>query len=436
MSRVSGPALGVLLTIVALVSCAELFDDPAQCTTDSDCSKYNGAVCDVTQSVCVVAGDDDVRTKKDGSTDPTSDDSGTSSTDKDAAVIADATDNHCNPTPKGTGVIGVRLDGGALGRSQITGAVTLGCDKDWSLDTLVFVRSGATLTIEAGTTIRAKKGANAGIVVSPGGRIVAEGKRDLPIVFTSDASPATAGDWRGIYILGLAPPAGNAAYEDDPDLAWGGANVEDDSGVLSFVRLEYPRAGLVFAGVGRKTKIDYVQVRKTLDNCFMFFGGRADSKHLVCQFPGDDQFEWWVGAQGRSQFLFGQRAQPQPVYGSGGLLVDDSKPVIYNATLCGEKPPTPVNGYGVLFRDEGTLNLNGAIVTGWFTGLDGTGNVPNAGTRKRSQRGHDQRLHSVREHDQSSVRRDAEPERGPARLRRRQRPRRARHARRGSKQRR
>lgn len=363
--RWSGGVLaGVLVT---LASCAELFDAPVQCRTDSECERF-AAVCDVAQGVCVAAGTGG----GDGGEDPPDD----PRPEEDAGTDAPLLDEKCTIAPKPTEVVGTKLEGGA--RSEITTSITLGCDKDWVLDTPLFVRSGATLTIAPGTTIRAKKGVDAAIVVSPGGRIVAEGRRDAPIVITSDAPTPAPGDWRGVFVLGLAPPAGQGPYEDDPDLAWGGTNENDDSGVLSFVRIEYAKSGLTFAGVGKRTKLDFVQVRRTVENCFMFYGGRVDAKHLVCQWPGDDQFEWYLGYSGRVQFIYGQKAARPPVYNSTGMLVDDARPVVYNATLCGDAP-TKLLGYGVVYRDNGTLNLNGAIVSGWFAGIDATGFMPNPG---------------------------------------------------------
>lgn len=369
----AGLAAAVGLGLVLQLSCAELFDEPIQCKTDGDCAQFD-AVCDVPNGVCVKA--------RGALDDAGSSGTVTSPEERDTAPAEDqsAPFDKCAATPKQPATVGTKIDGGAVARGEIVGAVTLGCEKDWVLDALVFVRAGATLTIEAGTTIKARKGTGAGIVVQVGGRVIADGLRDKPIVFTSAEATAPApGDWRGIYVLGGAPPTGAGPYDEDPELPWGGIKADDDSGSFSFMRVEYARAGLVFAGVGSKTKLDFVQVRKTVENCFMFNGGRVDSKHLVCQFAGDDQFEWYEGYVGRAQFLFGQKAALPPAFNSGGILIDDAQAKIFNATICGDRPAAALNGYGVLFRDNGTLDLNSAIVSGWFGGLDATGLVPNPG---------------------------------------------------------
>jgi len=47
----------------------------------------------------------------------------------------------------------------------------------------LFVRAGATLAIEPGTVVQAW-GRQAAIIVEPGGKIVAEGTREAPVVLT------------------------------------------------------------------------------------------------------------------------------------------------------------------------------------------------------------------------------------------------------------
>ncbi len=339
------------------VSCAALFEDPSQCSSDSDCAKF-GAVCDTSRSVCVArqvteAAPDDVFIPP-----------------IEASFDAPVPEN-CNVTNKPVetipaGVLPAGPDGGPEG--EITGAVKLSCTKDWTLHGRVFVRAGATLTIDPGTTIRAEPGTQGGLVVLPGGRILAAGTSDAPIVFTSGVPGPAAGDWSGVVILGVAPTQGGASpYKGDPALIFGGVNKEDESGVLRFVRIEYGGLGLVFGGVGSRTVVDSVEVRKTNDNCFTFHGGTVSAKHLVCQYPVDDMFELSFGYAGRMQFLFGQKGPATP--GAHGFLTDDSTPVVYNVTLCGDTMPNAL-GYGLAPRNVTSLDMGDAIFTGWAGGLD------------------------------------------------------------------
>lgn len=70
----------------------------------------------------------------------------------------------------------------------------------------VYITDGATLTIEAGTVIKGDKDTKAAIIVERGGKIIAQGTDDLPIVFTSNqpAGSRKPGDWGGIVICGKA----------------------------------------------------------------------------------------------------------------------------------------------------------------------------------------------------------------------------------------
>jgi hypothetical protein len=210
-------------------------------------------------------------------------------------------------------------------------------------------------------------------MVLPGGRIVAQGQQDAPIVFTVDDPAPGPGDWRGVFLLGRAPRNGNTPYLNDPLLVYGGDAPDDDSGALGFVRIEYAQSGLFLGGVGKKTKIDSIQVRFSNDNCFLFNGGTVDVKHLVCQFPADEQFEIQERYTGRMQFLFGQKSAAGG--GHDGMLVDGANtfPIVYNATFCGEAQIQNVLGYGMVIRNNTKLDANNIILTGWFSGIDTTG---------------------------------------------------------------
>ena len=68
--------------------------------------------------------------------------------------------------------------------------------------------------------------------------------------------------------------------------------------------------GITFGGVGAGTTVDFVQVRMALDDCFEFFGGTVNAKHLVCQWNQDDGFDF-------DQRLSGQAAVSRAPAGSG-----------------------------------------------------------------------------------------------------------------------
>jgi len=287
---------------------------------------------------------------------------------------------------------------------ELTGEIgedaTLDCTRDYLIRFTASVAPGVTLTIEPGTTLHGDAETRGVLLVQPGARLMAEGTRDAPIVFTSDRPEGQrkAGDWGGLIVLGLAPinlrdAAGKPTTGRVEGLnnggEYGGSNPQDSSGVISFVRIEYSGTeiapnnevnGLTLAGVGRGTRIHHVQVRHTADDCFEFFGGTVDARHLICQHPDDDAFDWDYGYTGRLQFLVAQ-SSPEPKEGSHGFEGDNdprssqnepiSAPTIYNVTLCGKNRTMEAKEhYGALLRRGTRGRIRNAIFTGFGAGLD------------------------------------------------------------------
>lgn len=277
---------------------------------------------------------------------------------------------------------------------EIKADTTLTADKVWNLKHKVHVRAGATLTIEPCTTIKGEKATLGTLVIDPGAKIIADGTANEPIVFTSQAPAGDrqAGDWGGVILLGKAPinvPGGKANIEGlapTPDTQYGGDVADDDSGVLKYVRIEFGGIllsannevnGLTFGGVGSKTQVEYVQVRNSLDDCFEFFGGTVNAKHLVCTANQDDGFDWDFGYSGKLQFLVLQQDQAFPDDTNGFESDNDamsttnmpiSNPTIYNATLVGHDADK--QQYGWLARRSTQGAVHNAIFTGFEACID------------------------------------------------------------------
>jgi hypothetical protein len=196
----------------------------------------------------------------------------------------------------------------------------------------IYVNNNATLTIEPGTVIRGNKAiAGSALVITKGAKLIANGTKNAPIVFTSSGGVGNRaiGDWGGIVILGKAAnnlpanaTAGTAAgignIEGLPvsaDSEYGGGatpNDNDNSGVLKFVRIEFGGYayqidkeinGLTMGSVGRNTVIDYVQTSYTNDDSFEWFGGTVNAKHLVAYRGLDDDLDCDFGYRGQVQYV-------------------------------------------------------------------------------------------------------------------------------------
>lgn len=117
-----------------------------------------------------------------------------------------------------------------------------------------YVTYGSTLTIEAGTVIKGDKETRAALIVEPGGKLIARGTVDAPIVFTSEmpAGKRKPGDWGGLILCGYARNNEDIMQiEGGPRTMHGGPNNADNSGVLSYVRVEF--AGYPFKKTRRST---------------------------------------------------------------------------------------------------------------------------------------------------------------------------------------
>lgn len=195
---------------------------------------------------------------------------------------------------------------------RINKDLTLTREDKWLIDSIVSVDQGATLTIEPGTVVYFRTFSNKDRVsllsIMRGGRIMAEGTRSEPVVFTSDktlSGNAVRGDWGGLLIHGFAPTnAGSTVIRDG--FRYGGTSASDNSGKLRFVRIEYTgkkdQHALNLFGVGSGTSIEYIQSYESYNNAFRVRGGRVSLKYISGIQHGG--YGIWAdeGWQGNGQF--------------------------------------------------------------------------------------------------------------------------------------
>lgn len=212
--------------------------------------------------------------------------------------------------------------GNELKAGMITSDETWTSDSVYELVGKVVVESGVTLTIEPGTIIKGKEGSGtlaSALVVAQGGQINAVGTVSQPIIFTSvldniqpgqlsgtNLSETDQGLWGGIIMLGKAPIS--AADGDvlsqiegipvsDDFGAFGGTDVADNSGTMSYVSIRHGGAligagneinGLTLGGVGTGTAISNIEIVSNLDDGIEFFGGTVNVSNILVGFQGDD----------------------------------------------------------------------------------------------------------------------------------------------------
>ncbi len=298
---------------------------------------------------------------------------------------------------------------------RITSDRTLKAAYVYTLRDLVYVTSGATLTIEPGTKIVGEKNSRGALIITRGAKIIANGTADKPIVFTSDQSSPQRGDWAGVVLLGRART--NASYNGTPGLGeaegginngdglglFGGTDDNDNSGTLKYVRIEYAGYaflpdkelnGLSMYAIGKGTTLQYIQVSYANDDSFEWFGGTVNLDHIIAYRGLDDEQDSDNGFSGNVQFVICQRdSAVADISGSNGWESDNDANGIAVITPSGQTVPQPqtkavwsnvtmigpratlANIGNSLFRNGAQIRRNSAIsifnsvMMGWPTGL-------------------------------------------------------------------
>ncbi len=282
-----------------------------------------------------------------------------------------------------------------------TGNVTWTNDKIWILDGKIFVNDGQTLTIEPGTVIKATEGEReyaSALIIARGGKIIAEGTADKPIIFTSvkdnlngSLTHNDKGLWGGIIILGegeINTDSGEGRVEgiplSEPRSIYGGSNNKDNSGILKYVSIRHGGAnigedneinGLTLAGVGNETTIDFIEVVANADDAFEFFGGAVNCKHLVAAFCNDDSFDFDEGYIGLGQYYLSINSNTNngdkiieidnhPEKGS--LTPKSTKPIISNLTAIGNNS---VDNFSLYINSGGAIQLYNSIIINSGSGV-------------------------------------------------------------------
>ena len=211
---------------------------------------------------------------------------------------------------------------------NITEDKTLDASKIWLIKGRVSVTDGTTLTIPAGTIIKAASGTGADastLIVARGGKIIANGTADNPIIMTAaadniqvggtypESGPAlkvdTRGLWGGLLILGKAPCSFKSDVTElqiegiptsDENGLYGGSVADDNSGSFQYISIRHGGAeigegneinGLTLGGVGSGTTVNQIEVLGNVDDGIEFFGGTVKATNLLVWGQGDDAID-------------------------------------------------------------------------------------------------------------------------------------------------
>lgn len=268
--------------------------------------------------------------------------------------------------------------------------LTLDINNTYKINGSLIMASGTTLTIPPCMTIKAlSSGADVYVAISQGAKIIANGTASCPIVFTSDSASPLAGDWGGLILLGKAPinsVTGTAtATSEIASLPYGGNTANDNSGSLSYVRVEYSGGaadgqsennGFSFYGVGNGTTVNHIQAIEGKDDGIEFFGGTVNASFISVINAEDDSVDWTEGFSGTlTDVYISNRATDDKAIEADGYNTDFSnatgvfsKPTLSNVTIVGEGA---ANSSEAVRLRAGTQGLFSNIhITGYAEGFD------------------------------------------------------------------
>ena len=281
---------------------------------------------------------------------------------------------------------------------------TLTADKIWELKGRVFIADGATLTIPAGTIIKAAGGTGTDssfICIARGGKIDAQGTADKPIIMTTVADDITVGQkngsnlndsnvglWGGLLVLGKAPGSfKNDVTEfqiegipaEETNGLYGGNDPADNSGTIKYVSIRHGGTsigedneinGLTLGGVGTGTTISHVEVVGNQDDGIEFFGGTVNASNLIVWGQGDDGLDIdqsYAGTISNSIVIANSTSDHGlEIDGPEGSMDDSFK--LENITLIGDG--TAGNGEYADFRKGALGSVNNLFAYGFQVGKD------------------------------------------------------------------
>ncbi len=266
-------------------------------------------------------------------------------------------------------------DDNQIENSELTGAL----ESDRVLDPTVqykvtgpyLVKSGAKLTIPAGTVIVSQIGTDRYIAVEQGGKIDIQGSSSSPVVMRSENNKA--GDWGGLLLCGKATTTeGVNATAEVGGLIYGGTDDSDNSGRIEYliirgagaqINSESQYNGLTLYAVGSNTHISNVAIIDGADDGIEFFGGTVSASNLYLENNEDDSVDWTEGWNGTITNTYVRNTKPfsTAIEADG----DNKNPKLINFTAV-----STVGGTALQFKKQSGSTITGLSLIGYSTIID------------------------------------------------------------------
>lgn len=254
----------------------------------------------------------------------------------------------------------------------ITQDLTLDPAVDYKITGSLLVKSGATLTIPAGTQLVAEVSPESFIVIEKGAKIDVQGTAANPVIMTS--AEGNPGDWGGLLLLGDAPTTeGPDSVGEVAGVVYGGTNPADNSGSIKYLVIEGAGAqinaesqynGLTLYAVGSGTVIDNVAILNGSDDGVEFFGGTVSVSNLYVENTEDDAVDWTEGWSGSITNTYVKHS----IDGFSTAIEADGingNPQVINFTAV-----STTGGTAFQFKKESGASFTNIYISGYDTNID------------------------------------------------------------------
>ncbi len=266
-------------------------------------------------------------------------------------------------------------DDDPIENSQLSGSLEsdriLDASVQYSVTGPYLVKSGAKLTIPAGTVIVSQDGTDKYIAVEQGGKIDIQGTASSPVVMRSASN--NPGDWGGLLLCGKAKTTeGTNVIAEVGGLIYGGNDDADNSGSIEYliirnagaqINTESQYNGLTLYSVGSGTHIENIAVLDGADDGVEFFGGTVSATNLYFENNEDDSVDWTEGWSGTitNTYVSHSAAFSTAIEADG----DNNNPKVVNFTAV-----STVGGTALQFKKESGATITGLSLLGYNTRID------------------------------------------------------------------
>jgi hypothetical protein len=281
----------------------------------------------------------------------------------------------------------------------ITANETWTADNMYVLNGKVVINEGVTLTIQPGTIVKGEQGQDtqaSALIVDQGGKLIADGTANAPIVFTSILDNIEIGQtagtnltiddiglWGGVIVLGRAPISVDGDLTtnqiegipaNEPFGQYGGNIPNDNSGIIRYVSIRHGGItigqdneinGLTLGGVGSGTIVSHVEVVANQDDAFEWFGGTVNSSNLLAWAQQDDGLDIdqsYSGTINNAVVIQSANSdRAMEIDGPEGSSATYASFTMTNVTLIGD----PTNLFYADLRDGARGTMNNVLAIGF-----------------------------------------------------------------------